>query len=55
LQYNSELSSTNWANLGNPITATGATLTVTNLRATDLRSFEGLRWVLLGGDFGLIS
>ena len=30
LQYNSDLSSTNWINLGNAVTATGATLTATD-------------------------
>ena len=30
LQYNSDLSSTNWFNLGSPLTATGATLTATD-------------------------
>jgi uncharacterized repeat protein (TIGR03803 family) len=31
LQYNSNLSSTNWANLSTPVTATRATLSATNL------------------------
>jgi uncharacterized repeat protein (TIGR03803 family) len=30
LQYNSDLSSTNWTNLGSPVTATGATLSTTD-------------------------
>jgi len=30
LQYNSDLSSTNWISLGSPITATGATLSATD-------------------------
>ena len=30
LQYNSDLSSTNWKNLGSPVTATGATLSTTD-------------------------
>jgi hypothetical protein len=30
LQYNSDLSSSNWINLGNPFTATGATLNTTD-------------------------
>ena len=31
LQYNSDLSSSKWINLGNPISATGAALSATNL------------------------
>jgi hypothetical protein len=31
LQQNSDLSSTNWINLGSPITATGATLSTTDI------------------------
>ena len=30
LQYNSDLTSTNWINLGNPIPATASTLTATD-------------------------
>jgi hypothetical protein len=30
-QWNSDLSSTNWTNLGNPATATGATLSTTDI------------------------
>jgi hypothetical protein len=30
LQYNSDLSSSNWTNLGNPVTATGATLSTSD-------------------------
>jgi hypothetical protein len=39
LQYSSDLSSATWTNLGNPITATGGTVTVTDTPGTDPSRF----------------
>jgi uncharacterized repeat protein (TIGR03803 family) len=42
LQYNSDLSSGNWTNLGSPFTATGATLNATNSVTTSPQRFYRL-------------
>jgi uncharacterized repeat protein (TIGR03803 family) len=39
LQANSELGSTNWANVGGPLTAAGSTLSVTNVVASGVTLF----------------
>jgi len=39
LQYNSDLSLTNWANLGSPVTAAGATLSATDSTINDPHRF----------------
>ena len=39
LQSNSDLSSTNWTNLGGPVTATGVTLSATSLVTTGRQRF----------------
>ena len=42
LQYNSDLSSTNWINLGSPFTATGPTLSTTDSLTNALQRFYRL-------------
>ena len=42
LQYNSDLNSTNWINLGGPLAATAATLSATNLVTTSPQRFYRL-------------
>jgi hypothetical protein len=42
LQYNSDLSSTNWTNLGSAVTATGATLNTTDSLTKDPQRFHRL-------------
>jgi len=39
LQYNSDLSSSNWTNLGSPVTAAGATLSATDSVTNGPRRF----------------
>jgi hypothetical protein len=43
LQYNSDLSSSNWTNLDSPVTAAEATLNATNSTTTSPQRFDRLR------------
>ena len=42
LQYTSDLSSSNWINFGNAVTATGATLSATDSVTTARNGFTGV-------------